>query len=245
MAVRVATSTDEGDRLLIVNGDDGSLTCYTILRSQNVVAPSSWTTNGDFINVGVDVDDIYVAVKRTVNSATVYYVELFDDEVLLDCAKTGGAASSVTMDHLEAASVKIIRDGVVEPNQTVPASPFTVTFAEAATSSYQVGLNFTPVIKTLPFEPKLGSGPLKGFKKRIFEVNAEVFETQAMTINGKEIPFRRLGGDILDEDVPEFTGLKTLHGILGYSYDGQITIGQNVPLKMNVLGIDYKVSAGQ
>lgn len=245
MAVRVATSTDEGDRLLIVNGDDGSLTCYTILRSQNVVAPASWTTDGEFINVGVDVDDIYVAVKRTVNSATVYYVELFDDEVLLDCAKTGGAASSVAMAHLEAATVKIIRDGVVEPDQTVPGTPFTVTFAEAATASYQVGLNFTPVIKTLPFEPKLPSGPLKGFKKRIFEVNAEVFETQAMTINGKEIPFRRLGGDILDEDVPEFTGLKTLHGILGYSYDGQITIGQNVPLKMNVLGIDYKVSAGQ
>jgi hypothetical protein len=172
-------------------------------------------------------------------------VELFDDEVLLDCAKTGGAASSVTMDHLEAASVKIIRDGVVEPDQTVPASPFTVTFAQAASASYQVGLNFTPVIKTLPFEPKLPSGSLKSFKKRIFEVNAEVFETQAMTINGKEIPFRRLGGDILDEDVPEFTGLKTLHGILGYSYDGQITIGQNVPLKMNILGIDYKVSAGQ
>lgn len=245
MAVRVATSTDEGDRLLIVNGDDGSLTCYTVLRSQNVVAPSSWTTDGEFINVGVDVDDIYVAVKRTVNSATVYYVELFDDEVLLDCAKTGGAASSVTMDHLEAASVKIIRDGVVEPDQTVPASPFTITFAQAATASYQVGLNFTPVIKTLPFEPKLPSGSLKGFKKRIFEVNAEVFETQAMTINGKEMPFRRLGGDILDEDVPEFTGLKTLHGVLGYSYDGQITIGQSVPLKMNILGIDYKVSAGQ
>lgn len=245
MAVRVATSTDEGDRLLIVNSDDGSITCYTVLRSQNVVAPSSWTTDGDFINVGVDVDDVYVAVKRTVNAATVYYVELFDETVLLDCAKTGGAASSVSMDHLEAASVAIIRDGVVEPNQTVPATPFTVTFAEAATASYQVGLNFTPVIKTLPFEPKLPSGSLKGFKKRIFEVNAEVYETQAMTINGKEIPFRRLGGDILDEDVPEFTGLKTLHGILGYNYDGQITIGQNVPLKMTVLGVDYKVSIAQ
>jgi len=49
----------------------------------------------------------------------------------------------------------------------------------------------------------------------------------------------------LDDDVPEFTGLKTLHGILGYSYDGQITISQNAPLKMTVLGLDYKMSAGQ
>lgn len=245
IAVRVATSTDEGDRLMIVNGDDGSIACYTLLRSQNVIAPSEWTTDGEFINIGVDVDTIYVVTKRTVNAATVYYVEMFDEDVLLDCAKTGGAASSVNMDHLEAATVKIVRDGIVEPDQIVPASPYTVTFAEAATGSYQVGLNFTPEVKTLPAEPRLPSGSLKGFKKRIFEVNAELFATQSMTINGKEIAFRRLGGSILDDDVPEFTGLKTLHGILGYSYDGQITISQNAPLKMTVLGLDYKMSAGQ
>ena len=245
MAVRVATSTDEGDRLMIVNGDDGSIACYTLLRSQNVIAPAEWTTDGEFLNIGVDVDDIYVVVKRTINSSDVYYVELFDADVLLDSAKTGGAASSVTMDHLEAETVKIIRDGVIEADQTVPASPYTVTFATAATSSYQVGINFTPEVKTLPVEPNLSSGSLKGFKKRIFEVNAELFETQALTINGKLVPFRNFGGGVLDSSVEEFTGIKTLHGILGYTYDGQITIGQTVPLKMTLLGIDYKVSAGQ
>jgi len=245
MSVRVATSTDEGDRLMIVNDDDGSIACYTLLRSQNVIAPSEWTTDGEFLNIGVDVDDIYVVVKRTVNGATVYYVELFDGDTLLDCAKTGGAASSVTMGHLEAATVKIIRDGVIEPDQTVPGSPYTVTFATAASTSYQVGLNFTPEVKTLPVEPNLPSGSLKGFKKRIFEVNAELFETQAMTIEGKEVPFRNFGAAVLDGAVDEFTGIKTLHGILGYTYDGQITIGQDVPLKMTLLGIDYKVSVGQ
>ena len=245
MATRVSTRTDEGDRLLIVNDDDGSIACYTLLRSQNVIAPSEWTTSGQFLSIGVDVDDIYTVVKRTVNGGAVYYVELFDSDTLLDSAKTGGAAASVAMSHLEAATVKIIRDGVVEPDQIVPASPYTVTFEVAATESYQVGLNFTPEIKTLPTEPRLSSGSLRGFKKRIFEVNAEVFETQAMTINGREIPFRRFGVGLLDQDVPEFTGIKTLHGILGYNYDGQITIGQSVPLKMTLLGIDYKLSAGQ
>jgi len=245
LAVRRSTSTDEGDRLMVINDDDGSIACYTLLRSQNVIAPSEWTTDGEFINIGVDVDDIYVVVKRSINGSDVYYVELFDADVLLDSAKTGGAASSVTMDHLEAETVKIIRDGVVEPDQTVPASPYTVTFDQAASTSYQVGLNFTPEVKTLPVEPRLPSGSLKGFKKRIFEVNAELFETQALTINGKEVAFRRFGSEVLDDDVVEFTGIKTLHGILGYTYDGQITIGQTVPLKMTVLGIDYKVSAGQ
>jgi len=245
MAVRKATGTDEGDRLLIVNDDDGSIACYTLLRSQNVIAPSEWITDGEFLNIGVDVDDIYTVVKRTINSSDVYYVELFDADALLDCSKTGGAASSVTMDHLEGETVKIIRDGVIEPDQVVPATPFTVTFGTAATTSHQVGINFTPEVKTLPVEPRLSSGSLKGFKKRIFEVNAELFETQSLTIDGKLVPFRRFGSGVLGGAVPEYTGIKTLHSMLGYTYDGQITIGQEVPLKMTLLGIDYKVSAGQ
>lgn len=245
MAMRVSTSTDEGDRLLIVNGDDGSMICYTLLRAQNVIAPSEWTTDGEFINVGVDVDNTYVVVKRTVNGAVVYYVELFDDTVLLDSAKTGGAASSVNVGHLQAASVQIVRDGIVDPAQTVPGSPYTVTFANPAASSYQVGLNFTPEIKTLPVDPRLPSGPIRGFKKRIFQVNAEVFETQSMTIGGKEVAFRNFGENVLDQAVQEYTGIKTLNGILGYTYEGQITIGQSVPLKMTVLGVDYKLSTGQ
>ena len=245
MAVRVSTSTDEGDRLLIVNDDDGSIACYTLLRSQNVIAPSEWITDGQFLNIGVDVDDIYTVVKRTVNSVDVYYVELFDSDTLLDSVKSGGAAASVTMDHLEGETVKIIRDGIIEPDQIVPASPFTVTFATAATTSHEVGLNFTPEVKTLPFEPNLPSGSLKGFKKRILEVNAELFETQSLTIDGKLVPFRRFGTGVFGGAVPEYTGIKTLPSMLGYTYDGQVTIGQEVPLKMTLLGIDYKVSIGQ
>ncbi len=245
MAVRKATGTDEGDRLLIVNDDDGSIACYTLLRSQNVIAPSEWTTDGSFLNIGVDVDDIYTVVKRTVNSGDVYYVELFDANALLDCSLVGGAAASVNVTHLEGETIKIIRDGIIEPDQIVPATPFTITFGTAAATSYQVGLNFTPEVKTLPVEPRLSSGSLKGFKKRIFEVNAELFETQSLTIDGKLVPFRRFGSGVFGGSVPEFTGIKTLHSMLGYNYDGQITIGQEVPLKMTLLGIDYKVSAGQ
>ena len=136
--------TDEGDRLLTVNGTDGGIACYTVLRSQQVIAPSEWTTDGEFINVGVDVNEIYVVVKRSVNGSTVYYTEIFDSTALLDSSKVGTSASSTTMDHLQAATVKIVRDGIARADQTVPASPFTITFATAASSTFQVGLNFTP-----------------------------------------------------------------------------------------------------
>jgi len=36
-----------------------------------------------------------------------------------------------------------------------------------------------------------------------------------------------------------------LHGILGYSADGQITVTQSAPLKFTLLGMEYKVSVHQ
>ena len=73
---------------------------------------------------------------------------------------------------------------------------------------------------------------------------ALVFETQNMTINGKEIPFRNFGESVLDIPVQDFTGTKTAHGFLGFSSTGQITISQSVPLKMTLLGLEYRLSVG-
>jgi hypothetical protein len=247
MAVRKATSTDEGDRLFIVNSDDGSLACFTLLRSEQVVAPAEWTTSGEYLAIGVDISDIYTVVKRTINSATVYYVEIFDKDVTLDCAKSatvGSSTASVTgLSFLEGETVKVIRDGIVEDDKTVASG--TITFTIAAEEDYQVGLNFTPEAKTMPVEPRLQSGSLRGFKKRILEVNAELFETKALTINGQKVEFRQFGTNNLNIPIQSFTGLKRAGPLLGFDQEGSITITQIVPLPMNVLALDYKVSVGQ
>ena len=86
MALRVATSTDDGDLLLIVNDDDGSIAAFSILRSQNVVAPSEWTTDGDYLDVAVDQSDIYTVVRRRRSTNTyVLQLEIFDDQRTTDC----------------------------------------------------------------------------------------------------------------------------------------------------------------
>ena len=244
LAARRSTSTDEADRLFLVNGDDGSMAVYSILVGQQVIAPSEFITDGEFIAVAVELSDVYCIVKRTVNSATIYTLEQFDSSLTLDSAKTGGAASSVTMDHLQGKTVQIVRDNVVEPTQTVPASPFTITFATAASSSYQVGLDYTVSAKTMPTEPTLATGSVQGVKKRIVQIDALLHETKNLSLNGKQISFRNFGEDVLDTAVQPFTGLKTAHGILGYSATGQITITQTVPLPMTVLGLEYKLSVG-
>jgi hypothetical protein len=244
MAARRAASTDESDRLFVVNATDGSMAVYSILVGQNVIAPSRFTTDGEFIAVGVDIADVYVIVKRTINGTANYMLEKFNTSLTLDSAKSGGAAASVNMNQLEGETVSIIRDGVVEPTQVVPASPYTITFATAATTSYQVGLDYTVTARTMPAEPVLSSGSVQGFKKRIIQVDAIINDTQDMTINGKQISFRNFGEDVLDTSVLPFTGTKTAHGLLGYTGTGQITISQSVPLAMTVLGLEYRLSVG-
>ena len=220
------------------------MSVYSILVGQEVIAPSQFTTDGQFIAVATEISDTYCIVKRTVDSSNKYFLEKFDETITLDSAKTGGAASSVTMNHLEGKTVEVVRDGIVEPTQTVPASPYTITFASAATTDFQVGLEYTVQAKTMPTEPVLNSGSVQGVKKRIVQVDALLNETKDLVINGKQISFRNLGVGVLDKPVQAFTGLKTAHGILGYSATGQITLTQNVPLPMTVLGLEYKLSVG-
>ena len=244
IAVRRASSTDEGDRLMLVNADDGSIACYTLLKSQDIIAPSEWTTDGDFLAVGVDISDTYCVVKRTINGADAYYVELFDEELLLDCAVTGVTGSSETgLAHLEAETVKVIRDDIIEADKTVASG--TVTFDAAATVSYQVGLDYALQVVTLPAEPRLSSGPIRQFKKRILEVYADLYDTRAVTINGKDIPLRTFNTYTLGSAVDLFTGQKRTGPLLGYVDEGKITITQNQPAEITVLALDYKLSVGQ
>ena len=242
MDIRRAVATDENDLLLIVNQDDGTIAAFSLLRAQNVIAPSEFVTNGSYIDVGVDITDIYVVVKRDDNGIDKYYIEVFDDDVRTDSAVTGGAVASLDASHIDGQTVHVISDGLVELDQTADSA---VTFTNTPITSCEVGMRFDVEVKTMPVELKVQSGSRIGFKKRIVEVNALLYETQNLVINDNLVPIRRLGAGALDSAVPEFTGTKVLHGILGYSNDGQITVTQNAPLKFTLLGLEYKVATHQ
>jgi hypothetical protein len=244
MALRRSVATDENDLLFIVNGQDGSMVAFSLLRSQNVIAPSEFLTDGAYIDVGVDLTTIYTVVKRTIGSDDKWFVEIFVDNLLVDSAVSGTTGSGATLAHLPGKQVDIILDGTLQPADTV-ANDGSITFPRAATSTYQVGLDFTVKAVTMPVELKIASGTRLGFQKRIVEVNMVVKDTQHLKLNGIEVPFRNLNAPIFDNPVPEFTGTKTIDGIQGYSQEGKITLEQDVPLKLTVLGMEYKVSTTQ
>jgi hypothetical protein len=149
------------------------------------------------------------------------------------------------MAHVGGQVVNVLIDGIVQPNQTVAAGG-TVTLPRASTTSYEVGLPISVVVKTMPLEIRMQSGPRLGFKKRIVEVNALLYKTQNIAINGNLVPIRTFDTvGTLDSSVPEFTGTKVLNGILGYSNDAQITVTQTAPLKFTLLGLEYKIATHQ
>jgi len=254
MALRTATSTDDGDLLLIPNDDDGSMAVFSILRSQNVVAPAEFITDGSFLDVGVDIGDIYTIVKRTIGGSTKYYLEMFDDQRTTDSgiqyfsgatAPDQAKPSNTTcgsLGHLEGKAVNVIRDDFVLNNNTVSSSAITIDVAP--TTYVEVGLPYVVEVKTLPAEPKLSSGVVVSRKRRIVEATTLVDRTQNLAVNGFELPFHSLPYT-LGSAPATFTGRKRLAPLLGYSDTAQLTFTMTQPLFATVLAVEYKLSTGQ
>lgn len=241
IALRRASSTEEGDLLLITNTTDGTIAAFSIMRSQQITAPSEFTTDGEFLDVGVDVTQIYTVTKRVFNSTTRYFIELFGYDYYTDCAFVGGAAASASsLPHI-GKSLNVITDGVPQSNETVSGGG-SVTFDRASTIAYEVGLPITVYVKTMPVEVKLQTGSRVSFKKRIVEISAILEDTQNMVINEQPVAFRLMDNPLLDEPVPTFTGIKRINGVLGYNREQSIEVEQDLPLKMNLLGLDYRVA---
>jgi hypothetical protein len=266
IAMRRATSTEEGDLLLITNTTDGSMAAFSIMRSQQITAPSEFITDGVFLDVGVDVTSIYTVVKRTFNGVARYFLELFSDDVYTDCAFTGGAASGATHLVHVGKALDVICDGSVLSRETVTeytgwtldldfvsgeyeredttlTTPFYgVVFDRPSTTSYEVGLPFTVYCKTMPAEIQLQTGSRISFKKRIVEISAVLQDTQELVLNDQPVAFRLLDNPLLDDPVPTYTGIKRVNGVLGYDREQAIEIEQRLPLKMTLLGLDYRVA---
>ena len=242
IALRRASSTEEADLLMMTNDDDGSMAVFSMMRSQQITSPSEFITDGQFLDVGVDVTQIYTVVKRRFNNVDRYFIELFGFEYFTDCAFVGGAAGSIGsgLPHI-GKSLNVICDGVPQGNETV-SSGGAVTFDRASATSYEVGLPITVYVKTMPVELRLQTGNRLGMKKRIVEINAVLNDTQHMLINNQPVAFRLFDNPLLDAREPEFTGIKRVNGVLGYSREQAIEVTQNLPLKMNLLGLDYRVA---
>ena len=90
-------------------------------------------------------------------------------------------------------------------------------------------------MKTLPYISQANQGTNASWKKRPNKIIARVYESFYPLINGIRPPDRRMT-DLMDTQVPPFTGdISAANG--GYDEFGQVTIEQDLPLKLTVTAL--------
>lgn len=264
LSVREASSTDESDILFSAQGD-GTLASCTMMRSQKVIAWALQSTEGDILGAGVISETIFLLTKRTIDSATVYSAEIFDEDRIMDASlyiTTGLPTDTFTVAHLPNTTVHATADGAYMGTFLTNGAG-QLTLPRDAETDVEIGLDFptflddddtvngtvypTPYVRTMPLDVPMPDGTIMGRKKRVSEATVSMFETAGLTINGNEVIFREFGeaggSSPLDAPPPLYSGEKAVEGMLGYDEKGQVEFYQSAPLKMTVLGFAMKVSA--
>lgn len=76
-ADRIKSLADRDEQLYFLVNGDGTLGVYSSQKIQDLQGWVQWSTTGTIESVACTTDFVYVSVKRTINSATVYYLEQF------------------------------------------------------------------------------------------------------------------------------------------------------------------------
>jgi len=194
---------------------------------------------------------VYVIIKRTINSITKRYVEYlnvldFDEKDnttfnFLDSALSYSGAAVTTLsglDHLEGQVVSILTDGATHPNKTVSAGAISL---DRSAKSVKIGLAYTSLLKTMRLNAGSQNGTSQGKTKRIYDITVRMFETIGVEVgpdltNLERIPFRN-SADLMDEGIPPFTGDKEVEFRGNYETDGFIFVRQTQPLPFTILSL--------
>jgi len=71
----VTSLSDRDEQMFFIVNSDGTVAVYTAQRLQEISGWCQWNTNGTIESICATTDIVYFSVKRTINSATVYYLE--------------------------------------------------------------------------------------------------------------------------------------------------------------------------
>ncbi len=226
---------------LIVNSD-GTLAIYHSVRSEKIAAWFQWNTTGNFESVTELNGIIYASVKRTINGATVYYLEKFNFDRTLDCSAVLSNVSGNIwegLSHLVASSASCIDSNIYHGDFTVDGSG-RITINETGTAPV-AGLNYTRTIKDMPVTVNGPGGSLRGVHKLLGEVVVEVHDTVNFSVNNQSFLVRSVDDDLSQDPTP-FTGPLQFYGG-GWTREAQVTITQTAPLKATILSIWKEVLA--
>ena len=195
-------------------------------------------------------DQVYLSVKRTINSSTVrhivfiksiYFNQNVADAFYVDSGITysGSATTSITgLNHLEGETVQILADGSTHADKVVSSGSVTL---DRSASKVHVGLSYNSLVETMRLEAGADDGIAQGKVKRIHGATVRFLDTVGAevgpdTSNLDRIPFRDSSMS-MDTAVPLFNGDKEISFPSGYDNDSQVVVRQNQPLPMTIVAI--------
>lgn len=241
--------------------EDGALLALTHEQEQEVFAWSRHIIAGtDAVVESIAVipsadgteDELWMVVKRTVNSATVRYVEKLlpdfnpssatdkTEMKYVDSMKSYSAASATiyALDHLEGETVQVVLDGERIDDKTVSSGSITLS---ATGTTAIVGLGYTSKIKTMPPAPQGDWGSSGGSLKKVPEVKLQVLNSLGHKAGRSESDLftddYRTVDDDMDEAPDLYTGWREMELPPEVDYDGQVWIQQDEPHPLNVLNL--------
>jgi len=253
----------EPNQIVWMTRDDGELIGLTYQREQQVTAWHRQIFGGSFSSGNavcesvavIPTDDaeyqVYVIVKRTINSVTRRYVEYLNGFDFTETDNTtfnfldsqldynGSATTTITgLDHLEGQTVSILADGSTHPDKTVSSGSITL---DRSSTKVKVGLSFTSLLQTMRLDAGAANGTSQGKTKRIYDISLRLFESVGVEVgpdlsNMERIPFRS-SADAMDTAIPVFTGDKEIEFRGNYETDGFIFVRQTQPLPLTVLSL--------
>lgn len=198
-------------------------------------------------------DELWMIVKRTVNSVTRRYVEYmtryYEDDIditdafQVDCGLTYDSTATATvsgLDHLEGETVKVMLDGKAHPDLTVTSGAITLANSRTG-STIQIGLANTWAIKTLEIESGAKDGTAQGKTKRIHNIVLKLLNTLGVSYGPDSTTTDALkfeNYEAYDETVGLFSGNTNAELFPdGYNQEGQIYLTDDGVFPATIIAI--------
>lgn len=265
--------------------DDGVLLALTFVEDQNTFAWTDCYLGGTFGSgasatgygvvesvaciEGDEQDDVYLVVKRTINSVTKRYIERLaprwnatfnaDDEItnvedmyFLDCGVVEASVSAKIVSglwHLEGQEVYALGDGDIQGPFTVASGKITLT---TAATTVHVGLAYVGDVVDLPITQQTQNGAAQGRIKGTNALVLKLHQTRGIKLGGMltaddnlvELKGREGVTNWDDPIMPQSGDTRPQNINATWSLDGSVRIVSGIGLPMEILMIGKDATLG-
>lgn len=239
---------------------DGQLIGFTWNNEQNVRGWHPHVIGGGAVveSIGVmpaaegDRSELWLAVRRTINGATVRYIEFMErpyrrgdtqaSQFYVDAGISySGPVATTTiagLGHLEGATVSVLVNGAPHPDRVVTGGAITL---QLAATTAQIGFACPAQYRSMRVEAGARDGTAQGKTKRIQKVVTRFLDTGggtygALVDGGYMDPYLfRTPNDAMDRPVPLYSGDKVVAWPQGYDGDGYVGFEIDQPMAATLI----------